>query len=175
MGRPVIVGPKSSHAVVAWPSNRTLLLKILSDDDVGQGTSDIVKTIQGRDLDAAAVLSSDGVKLLAALGQKGLEQAKMVLRAQSDDDNPVLAGIELYVHLLNAISSEVASAAAGLQLEERERAPRESMGLVSTDRKDRSHLARRKTVPGQFAGWGFPTSRTSSRSAESCQRVPWNP
>lgn len=118
MGRPVIVGKKNSHAVFAWASNGTLLQKVLSYIGGGQSTSDIVKALKSSDHDVAAGLFSDGVKLLAELGQEGLEEAKAFMRRQSDDNDTMLAGIEVYVQLLNAISSEVATAAVGLQLED---------------------------------------------------------
>ena len=117
MGRPVIVGKKISHAVVAWPNNRTLLQKVLSDEATGQNTPDILDSLQA-DHDITAVLSADGVKVLTSLGRKGLEEAKAVLRKQSGEDNPALAGIEVYVQLLKAIEAEVAAFAGGLKLEE---------------------------------------------------------
>ena len=117
MGRPVIVGKKNNHAVVAWPNNRTLLQQVLSDQATGQGTTDMVKTLKG-DHDVLAVLTSKGVEVLTELGQHGLNEVKAVLREQFDEDNPALTGIEVYVHFLNAIRSEVAAAALGLEFEE---------------------------------------------------------
>ena len=117
MGRPVIVGNKSGHAVVTWPNNRMLLREMLSDEAPPQDTTAAATTLVG-DHDVAAVLTSRGVKMLTALGHDGLEKLKVVMRESLDEDSSALAGIEVYVHILNAIDSEVASGAVGLTLEE---------------------------------------------------------
>jgi hypothetical protein len=116
MGKPVIVGKKSGHAVVAWPNNRPLLQKVISAQAADKIATGTVKTLEG-DNDVVVVISLSGVKILADLGQKGLKEMKGVMQQQLGDDNPALAGIEVYVHLLNAINSEVTGFAARLNLD----------------------------------------------------------
>lgn len=117
MGQPVIVGDKSDHAVITWPGNQALLQKMLSEDVPPQGVTAAVKAMVGKH-DVTAVLTSSGVRMLTALGLDGLEKLKANMRETLGEDNPALAGIEVYVHILAAIDSEVASAAVGLKLEE---------------------------------------------------------
>ena len=68
--------------------------------------------------DVTAIVTQRGITLATQLGEKGIEEAKRVVREMEGKDNPALAGLDFYVVLLQAIREEVEALglAAGRQL-----------------------------------------------------------
>ena len=114
LGRPIIVGNKAGYAVIARPQQRSLLAKLLTTQPAANQA--VAKTLEG-DYDAMVVLSSTGVKLLTSLGRQGLQQVKAGISAQLGEDNPAIAGLEIYDRLFQAMDSEVDSVAVGVHVE----------------------------------------------------------
>ncbi len=114
-GREVLVGKKENHAVIALAEHLELLHQTLSRKATKE-TTDVIKSLE-TDHDIAAVISTSGVKLLTALGQQGLKTVREIVRKQVGDDNPALAGIEVYIQILEFVGSEVSAGALGVKLE----------------------------------------------------------
>jgi hypothetical protein len=115
--KPLLVARKDGYAVMARPRDRAALERALADgEQIGRAVADFRSYLDAHD--AAVVVTAGGVKLLATLGQHGLEQAKAAVRELGQDENPALAAIDLYAEMLRGFESEVDSLAIGMRLDE---------------------------------------------------------
>ncbi|MEM9659139.1 MAG: hypothetical protein AAF961_12330, partial [Planctomycetota bacterium] len=95
-----IVAKKDGHAVMALPNNRELVEQVLAVAD-GSSDGDDQSPRAAGDYDVEIVVSTSGTDTLCALGKQGIAVMKEVVQQQVGDDNPALAGLEIYISLSN--------------------------------------------------------------------------
>ena len=121
-GRSMLVAEKSGYAVLvpADSEHRSLLKEILEQDaGVTSEIADLDEWIAKND--AAGVVLSSGIKLLAEKGIETLEKVKEQFSGMEqlgDQANQIAAAFDMYVQLLHAVNDEVHTAADGLRIDD---------------------------------------------------------
>ena len=117
VGRDVVVTKKQNYALITWSSNRDLLEKVRAYQGNGQIGSEPTKTFDAKH-DISAVITTNGVKTLSILGKQGLQQAKTLVEQRLGEDNPAVAGLDIYIQLLDLVGTEVSAAAGAINLDD---------------------------------------------------------
>ena len=115
-GQNIVVGKRAEYAAITWGNRRGLIRSVLEYPAAPEQKESIPRA--DGEFDIAAVLTSSGIQLLSDLAKQGLAQATRMLQQQAGEDNPALAGIQLYDQMLTALHSEVNSVTVSAQFDQ---------------------------------------------------------
>ncbi len=113
-GKEVVVGKKQDHAVFARAEDRPALEAVLKY----QAAPDAGIVQPDGEYDFAAVLTSSGLEKVTELAQQGLREATRVLKQQGGEDNPALAGLQMYDSVFTYAREELSSVTVSLRFDE---------------------------------------------------------
>jgi hypothetical protein len=112
MGGPFLAGRSGDYAVLAERKHREALERAIDakpgvPDDLAPWSDWIGAQ------DAAAVVTSEGLKLLAKMASEGLDEIRKTMEEFGEEANPAVAGLGMYETMLKTAAEEVALVAVG--------------------------------------------------------------
>lgn len=118
-GQKVVVAKQQEHAVFAKAVDRAALEAVLAyQGGSGEGGSEGSVVQPDGPYDIAVVLTSNGLVKVTELAHGALGEAKRVLKQQGGDDNPALAGLEMYDSLFGYAREELNAVTVAMRIEE---------------------------------------------------------
>jgi hypothetical protein len=113
--KPVAIGHKANYAVIVPTEHQAVLKQVLGPvDSIAPAVKDLKDYLAKQD--AAAVITSGGVKFITAAAEKGLNQFKEILRANEATAMQADA-MDIYTLFLKAMSDEADRVALGVRLD----------------------------------------------------------